>query len=367
MPKNDPVEAVMDAFGEFKNASDEKWNAMQGQIDSIEKVTNRAGLGGEPKAKHESLSAIVMKDADIDKLRSNSAKSVCVAVKGFDLGQKNAVITTTGLHGVPQRDGEIYGPIGRRYAVRDLLIIRPTTASSIEYLKGTRTGTAAIQGAEGDVKSEIALSWELVSSTVRTVAVWIPASRQALDDVEMLKDYVDLELRDALQLEEDKQLLKGPGTGTNLSGLWTQAVAYNRAVTGDSPSDTIRRAITQVQLARGVVNGIVINPVGLELLELDKDLEGRYLMSYTVTDSDGRTTSWRVPVVVTDAMAADEFLVGDFSRAARLYDRQTATVEISTQHADFFTRNLVAILAEERLALTVPRPDMLVKGTLTAP
>ena len=73
--------------------------------------------------------------------------------------------------------------------------------------------------------------------------------------------------------------------------------------------------------------------------------------------------TWRVPVVVTDALAANEFLVGDFARAARLYDRQQATVEIATQHADFFTRNLVAILAEERVALTVPRLDMLVRGT----
>ena len=37
-------------------------------------------------------------------------------------------------------------------------------------------------------------------------------------------------------------------------------------------------------------------------------------------------------------------------------------MEIATQHADFLTRNLVAILAEERVALTVPRPDMLVRG-----
>lgn len=363
---NDPVTIVLDAIDELKDTTSGKFNAMQGHIDEMEKAFNRQGLSGDRKSKRESVSAAVMKDTDIEKLRSNSVKSVRVAVEGFDLGQKAAVVTTTGLHALPQRDPEIYGALGRRTAVRDLLVIRPTTAGSIEYLKGTRTGAAAIQAAEGDQKAEIALTWELVTSQVRTVAVWIPASRQALDDVEMLKDYVDLELRDSLQLEEDRQLLKGDGAGTNLSGLWTQAVAYTRHVTGDTPTDTMRRAITQVQLSRGVVNGIVINPIGLELLELDKDLEGRYMMAYTVTDSDGRTTSWRVPVVITDALAADEFLVGDFSRAARLWDRQQATVEISTQHADFFTRNLVAILAEERLALTVPRPDMLVKGHLTA-
>ena len=96
------------------------------------------------------------------------------------------------------------------------------------------------------------------------------------------------------------------------------------------------------------------------------DGEGRYLFTYAVTDANGGATVWRVPAVVTDAMAAGEFMVGDFTRAARLYDRMQATVEIATQHADFFTRNLVAILAEERVALTVNRPDLLVIGNFPA-
>ena len=52
-----------------------------------------------------------------------------------------------------------------------------------------------------------------------------------------------------------------------------------------------------------------------------------------------------------------------FSRAAKLYDRWEATVEVATEHADFFIRNLVAILAEERVALTINRPDLLIIGT----
>jgi HK97 family phage major capsid protein len=311
------------------------------------------------------VSATVLKAPYLDQVRRNSIKNLRIPVNGFGLGQKAAVVTGGSLHTRSERDIEVYGPLGRRTAVRDLLVVKPTTAPSIEYLLGTRTGGAAIQATEGDQKSELALAFELKQAPVRTVAVWIPASRQALDDEAMLGDYLDTELRDALQLTEDAQLLKGDGNGTNINGLWTQAVAYNRAVADDSPSDTLRRAITQVQLSRGVVSGVVINPIGLELLELDKDNEGRYQVAYAVTDADGRTIVWRVPVVVTDALAADEFLVGDFSRAARLYDRQQATVEIATQHADFFTRNLVAILAEERLALTVSRPDMLVKGKFT--
>jgi HK97 family phage major capsid protein len=61
-------------------------------------------------------------------------------------------------------------------------------------------------------------------------------------------------------------------------------------------------------------------------------------------------------------MAVDKFLVGDFQRAATLYDRWTPRVEVSTEHADFFTRNLVAILAEQRLALAVKQAAALTYG-----
>ena len=63
-----------------------------------------------------------------------------------------------------------------------------------------------------------------------------------------------------------------------------------------------------------------------------------------------------LPVVATQAMAVDKFLVGNFAAAATLYDRWTPRVEVSTEHSDFFVKNLVAILAEERIGLAVKRP-----------
>lgn len=57
-----------------------------------------------------------------------------------------------------------------------------------------------------------------------------------------------------------------------------------------------------------------------------------------------------------ECLKIDKFLVGNFQRAATLYDRWTPRVEVSTEHADFFTRNLVAILAEERIALASRTP-----------
>jgi HK97 family phage major capsid protein len=65
-------------------------------------------------------------------------------------------------------------------------------------------------------------------------------------------------------------------------------------------------------------------------------------------------------------MNEGEFLVGAFGLAGQLWDREQANVRISEHHADYFARNMLAILAEERLALTVYRPEAFVRGAFTA-
>lgn len=323
----------------------------------------RGGAGGAPAAQRVSAKVLAEAGEDLDALRSGRLKSVRMSVTSMH--PQAAMIGSTDLGLPAERDPEVYGPMRRVASVRDLLITRPTTAPAIEYLRATRTGSAALQAAEGDAKAELAMGFTLLQAAVRTIACWVPASRQALDDMSMLADYIDGELRDALRLKEDQQLLKGDGTGANIEGLWTVASAFNRGsvVTSPSPADVLRLAITQLQLARGTPTGIILNPVGLELLELQKDADGNYSLPLKVNDQNGRTVVWRVPTVVTDAIDEDEWMVGDFVRAARLYDRQQATVEIATQHADYFIRNMLALLCETRVALTIPRPDLLIIGT----
>jgi HK97 family phage major capsid protein len=61
-------------------------------------------------------------------------------------------------------------------------------------------------------------------------------------------------------------------------------------------------------------------------------------------------------------MPAGKCLVGVRNEAA-IFDRQTATIEISREHQDFFVKNMVAILCEERLTLCVFQPNAFVYAT----
>jgi HK97 family phage major capsid protein len=64
-------------------------------------------------------------------------------------------------------------------------------------------------------------------------------------------------------------------------------------------------------------------------------------------------------------MTAGNFLVGRFRGSATLYDRMAARVEVSTEDSDNFRRNLVTVLAEERVGLAVKQPTGFTKGAFT--
>ena len=59
---------------------------------------------------------------------------------------------------------------------------------------------------------------------------------------------------------------------------------------------------------------------------------------------------WRLPIVETPAISEGYALVGSFGIGATLYDRMQGTIRVSEQHSDFFVRNAIVILAEQRLA-----------------
>ena len=77
-------------------------------------------------------------------------------------------------------------------------------------------------------------------------------------------------------------------------------------------------------------------------------------------------TLWSLPIVATQAISQGNFLTGAFRLGAQIFDRWDARVEVSTEDDQNFRKNLVTILAEERLALAVYRPEAFVKGAFAA-
>lgn len=263
---------------------------------------------------------------------------------------------------IPQRVAGIITPNNRTLRVRDLLPKGRTTSNAIEFVQESGFTNSAAVVAEGASKPESSLSFELANAPVRTIAHWLRASKQILDDVPQLETYIDTRLRYGLELAEENELLAGDGTGQHILGLIPQATAFDRGRlrVGDTRIDVVRRAMTQLRLAEYSASAIIMHPTDWEEIELTKDDNGDYIWA----NPRGLLgpTLWGLPVLDSTSLSEGEFLVGAFNVAAQLWDREDANVEISTEDADNFTKNLVTIRAEERLALTVYRPESFVYG-----
>lgn len=278
----------------------------------------------------------------------------------------SATTDTAGSAGdliVPDHRPDILQPAQRELTIRDLLMPGTTASNAIEFVQETGFNNGAAPVAEGGTKPQSDLKFELLTTPVRTIAHWFAASKQVLSDVPLLMSYINTRAIYGLKLVEEGQILTGDGTGQNLLGVIPQAADFSQSTLSvtatDTKIDTLRRASLQVRLAEYRPTFAVLNPIDWADMELTKDSEGRYI--WINVQQGGTMVMWRLNVIETTAVDPGEFLVGA-TMGAQVFDREMAAIEVATQHANFFTENLVAIRAEERLALAVNRPECFVHG-----
>lgn len=213
--------------------------------------------------------------------------------------------------------------------------------------------SGTVTDAAGGLKPESTITLEKLTAPVRQIAHWLPATKRALSDAAQIRTLIDNFLRYGLFEELEDQIINGDGTGENFTGILNITGVQSQIFSTDI-LETSRLAKTKVRVGgRATANAYLLHPNDAEVLDLTKDLQGRFY--YGGPTMDGAQPLWRLPVVETEAIAAGTGIVGDFRRAV-IWDREQAAVSISDSHADFFIRNLVAILAELRAAFGVFRP-----------
>ena len=277
---------------------------------------------------------------------------------------------TPSQFGTPQREG-IVERAKRAARVRDLFAVQQTNTNMIEYFRVsgfTNNAAARAERNAGDTayvsSAQSSMTVVGVQAPVRTIAHFEVAHRNVLDDEPTLRGIIDSELLYGLRLVEDDQILNGDGTGSNLTGIRNtsgiQTLNWSAGVAGDSRIDAVRRGITKALLAYYEPTGVIVHPNDMEDIELTKDDENRHIMVMSVS-LGAEARLWRLPMVSSPAITEGKALVGSFGIGATLYDRMEGTIRIAEQHSDLFIRSAVAVLAEERIALAVKRPESFVE------
>ncbi len=356
--------------------------ATERRASSDREAVNRLGSGGNEQQKQKptttmTMGETVLHDPEFDAwqkkvagngvTRAQFGNSPAVQVKtlittGGGTGAA-ALVTTERLNIIDQ--GTFYRPL----TALDLVTRGTTDSDAVEYVREkTHTNNAApvaeataTSGASG-TKPESAMDFELITETVKTIAHWIPASRRALADAGQLRTLIDNFLRYGLMEVMEQQVINGSGAGENFRGILNTVGIQAQAYATDLLTTT-RKARTKVSLGgRTAPNAYVMHPLDWEAFDLLKDSEARYYFGGPSVLGNPRL--WGLPVVETEAIAQGVSLCGNF-RFAALWQRMAAQILISDSHADFFVRNLIAILAEERAAFGVIRPAAFVNVDLT--
>ncbi len=350
-------------------------NALQKQVDAIDvKMAEKHAAAVPDKTFEETL----RESESIQRLVKDRSGKAVLNLKGrevIDLLERKTTITsaavglsTTGVLQIERIPGIV--PEARQaLTVRDLLVARPTVMQVIDFVKVNAAPKLASPQVEAADKAENVVTFAAASQQVRTIATWIPASRQILDDFSELAGYLNQALPYYVNLMEELELLSGDNTGVHLNGLITQATAFSTgllsAPLGWNKIDIVGRVIQQITAAKELQpTFIVCHPTDWWGIRLTKDSYGRYILGDPQTNV--APSLFGLSVVPTVNITSGTFLVGSGSPiASEIRDRMEMQVEISTEHSDYFVKNLVAVRAEKRLALVVKRPASYITGTFT--
>jgi len=262
----------------------------------------------------------------------------------------------------------IYEPLGRRpLTVMDLVNRRTTTSDLVEFVRQTKQVTESAPtpeanvkvytGATGEIeglKPQGATYFEKVWEAVKTIAVWIAATKRALSDAAQIRGIIDNELRDDLAEKLEDQVLAGDGIGENFTGITNYPGVMGQGFIGTALATT-RRAVTNIQVfGLATPTAWVFNPTDWEAIETAQDLVNQYYGGGPFGNAPARL--WGYPVVQCAGWAAGRAILADWRKVV-VWDRERASIQVSDSHADFFVRNIVAFLAELRAAFGIIRPQ----------
>ncbi|WP_051580629.1 phage major capsid protein [Pseudonocardia acaciae] len=268
----------------------------------------------------------------------------------------------------------------RPLTLRDVVTNGQTTSDTIEYPKllsitnnaAPVPEATATTGTSG-TKPESGFATTRATAVVRTIAHWIPATKRALSDAAQIKTLIDAFLFYGLDEELEDQMVSGDGTGENFTGILNTSGTQSQAAVADPAGKppgfgkllALRRAKTKVRLAgRAVANAYVLNPLDAETLDEISDNDGRFYFGGPA-GSNVTGTLWGLPVILCEGIPQGTGVIGDW-RKAILWDREQASITVTDSHADFFVRNLIAILAEMRAAFGILQPNAFVEVNLGA-
>ncbi len=316
--------------------------------DAITEIAQKMETEGQKSEVILSAGAEFVKGEMFKQLASGNIKSARMEVKNTVVSDGTTAFPT-------QRPGIIPGsfvPLTIRQVIPSIAV----TGNAVNSLKENAWTNSAGEVSQGASKAESDLTFTNYDVNIRTVAHWIKVSNQLLADAPAVAAYIDVRLRDGLAQRIDYQLLRGNGTSPNLSGL-TDSGNFT-AFTADSGAnlvESINKAKYAMWASGNAPDTVIVNPADWGAMEIAREGAGTGAYLYGAPGTNAGMSPFGVNVVLSAHMPTGYFLIAQMRTAATVFNRSGAVIEMGYVNDDF-TKNLVTIRAEERLALACDRP-----------
>lgn len=248
--------------------------------------------------------------------------------------------------------------------IENLFAHAPIADNTFLYMPLTVTGNAGFV-AEGSDKPETTFKVDAKTGQVKTIATWTKVSEQLFADKSQLINILDNNLTHAVDVTVQNQLISGDGTGDKLSGI-SKDGNFTDYVTGSGTAtntvDLLRNVAFKMRGANIDNLSIVLNWSDWSALLGLKSTTNEYLINGILDPV--KQTIYGIPVVLSSAMTAGKFAMGNFKMGGIVFDKTAMALEID-RTGDDFTKNLITIRAERRLGFAVVQPKAICYGALT--
>jgi len=341
----------------------------QKQLDELSTKFEKLKREGAGAAKAHTMTAqeFLLKEMEKDEeafkaFRENKRNAPKMAYKAagtmtFGTNTTGVVVDRTYLPGIS-------GDVRRRNRVRQILGQGTMTGDALQYVVQSGGEGGANNVDEGGTKPATDKDIVLKSAPARKIAHHIRISDELLNDLPAISSFLTFQGSQDVYDKEDQQLLFGSGTGTptQLEGLTARSGVLDATdvsisgLTAAQKVDAIIAACSALAAQEYMPDTIMLNPQDVYDIMLLKASDNDYLQRINFT-TDGRLVIKGIVVFETTAMAAGNFLVGEMSRAAQMFQREGLSVRFFDQDQDNAVKNLITVVIEERIALAVPYED----------
>jgi HK97 family phage major capsid protein len=191
---------------------------------------------------------------------------------------------------------------------------------------------------EKNAKPQVSIEAEARPVVLGTIAGWVPATRQLLEDAPAARGLIEGQLRRGYYTALEKE-----------------AAAVIGSETFDKVTGTAGQSLLAVaRLAQAELQGEGYDPAVLLTSPAEAAAVDIALMESTLLGAVAGVRPWGLNVIPVAGLTKS--YVGDLQTAVTWLEKSGVAIYITDSHEDFFVRNTFVILAEGRSAFAVTQP-----------